>query len=449
MKIPVVWTSVLFERIGFAEEARETILALDRAGIPVLANPVAWTPWQRSPGCAEERRLEELIALRLPDRFIHVMHTTPTDFARHPRAARHIGRCMSELETYPAAWAAACSELDEIWVPGGFSTQALVRAGVPREAIHVVPEGVRIELYDPPPPALSPAGFDGFVFLSVLGWGLRKGWDVLVRAYLEEFRPDEDVTLVLKIAPFDRRLLARLEAFMGDELGLAPEDRARVVALDVELTSDEMPGLYRAADAFVLASRGEGWGRPYMEAMAAGLPTIGSRWGGNLAFMDDANAYLIDCEVVDVPEAAWREVPPYRGGRWAEPSVEHLRALMRRVFAERGEAAERARRGRETILASFTARHVAHAVAGRLEQIDFGPAVGTVPRPQAAAGYVAAASSFLEGAQPGRAARFARAALELDPSSRQARETLAEALDVLGLARAAERARAGDAVPTC
>lgn len=37
----------------------------------------------------------------------------------------------------------------------------------------------------------------------------------------------------------------------------------------------EMPRLYKSVDAFVLPSRGEGWGRPHVEAMSMGLPVIG------------------------------------------------------------------------------------------------------------------------------------------------------------------------------
>jgi glycosyltransferase involved in cell wall biosynthesis len=35
-----------------------------------------------------------------------------------------------------------------------------------------------------------------------------------------------------------------------------------------------MPALYKAADALVIPSRGEGWGRPHCEAMAMRLPVI-------------------------------------------------------------------------------------------------------------------------------------------------------------------------------
>ena len=38
--------------------------------------------------------------------------------------------------------------------------------------------------------------------------------------------------------------------------------------------------LYASADVFVLPSRGEGWGRPHVEAMAMGLPIITTNWSG-------------------------------------------------------------------------------------------------------------------------------------------------------------------------
>ena len=38
------------------------------------------------------------------------------------------------------------------------------------------------------------------------------------------------------------------------------------------LSQAELRGLYAAADAFVLPSRGEGWGRPHVEAMSMALP---------------------------------------------------------------------------------------------------------------------------------------------------------------------------------
>ena len=44
---------------------------------------------------------------------------------------------------------------------------------------------------------------------------------------------------------------------------------------------------YRGADAFVLASHGEGWGRPALEAMAMGLPSIVTNWSGPTEFINE------------------------------------------------------------------------------------------------------------------------------------------------------------------
>jgi hypothetical protein len=109
------------------------------------------------------------------------------------------------------------------------------------------------------------------------------------------------VCLVLKclglhVPEFEIR--GRIDAYLAGR-STAP------ILLDTRfLPTADMPRLYAGADAFVLASRGEGWGRPWMEAMAMGLPTIGSRWSGTTMFMDDANSWLVDGEVVDVAERA-------------------------------------------------------------------------------------------------------------------------------------------------
>lgn len=66
-------------------------------------------------------------------------------------------------------------------------------------------------------------------------------------------------------------------------------------------------------------------GRPYMEAMACGLPTIGSGATGNLDFMTDENSVLIAGRYMPVSEEGVREITIYAGHHWFEPDVEDLR----------------------------------------------------------------------------------------------------------------------------
>jgi glycosyltransferase involved in cell wall biosynthesis len=107
-----------------------------------------------------------------------------------------------------------------------------------------------------------------------------------------------------------------------------------------------------------------------MEAMAMGLPTIGTRWSGNTAFMNDENSYLIEpTGIVDVPDIALQEVPTYRGHKWAEPSVEHLRQLMRYVFEHHDEAREKGCRARQDVTSKYDASVVCRKIVERLSGV--------------------------------------------------------------------------------
>jgi glycosyltransferase involved in cell wall biosynthesis len=92
-----------------------------------------------------------------------------------------------------------------------------------------------------------------------------------------------------------------------------------------------LPRLYNAANAFVLPTRGEGWGRPVVEAMAMELPVIVTNWSDPTEYLTVDNGYLLDVDrLTEVREG------PFKGHLCAEPSVDHLRALMRHVVGDRG-----------------------------------------------------------------------------------------------------------------
>ncbi|MCW3099191.1 MAG: hypothetical protein JWL77_4809, partial [Chthonomonadaceae bacterium] len=200
---------------------------------------------------------------------------------------------------------------------------------------------------------------------------------MLLRAFLEAFEDRENVQLVLKVwstmGYTPESIQEQARQFVLEQTGhdIAADPRIRFVT--ERLSRPDLLALYRASDAFVLPSRGEGWGRPYMEAMLLGLPTLGTHWSGNTAFMTAENSYLFDYTVVDVPEAGWREVPTYQGHRWAEPNLEDVKRQMRRVMENREEAAEIAARGREHILAHCNLSVVGKRIAEEIARITAEP----------------------------------------------------------------------------
>jgi glycosyltransferase involved in cell wall biosynthesis len=262
--------------------------------------------------------------------------------------------------------------MDEVWVPCQHNIETFAHSGVERRKLVKMPQGINLERYQRGVAPMNLRGARRFNFLSVFEWSRHKGWDVLVRAFAAEFRPYEGVALILKTGAAGAQTVSAIRQAITAELrsaGLFARLPPHIVIFACKLPAVQMPALYRAADAFVLPSRGEGWCRPLMEAMLMGLPSIGTRWSGPLEFMNDDNSYLVDCSVVDVPPAGWRDVPVFRGHRWAEPSVRHLRQLMRRVVQDREDARSRAEAGHQHIVENFSRERVARLVKARLEEL--------------------------------------------------------------------------------
>lgn len=353
MSAEVVWRGPLHGVSAYALEAREFVLGLDAMGVRVRAEDAPLGPHAGPLEPAVELRLQELAQVPVGDESVRVEHGPPSRWVEGAR----IGRTVFATDRIPSDWVSTFNSVDEVWVPSRFNVETFGAAGVEPERLRVVPSPIRVDHWAGED-RLEPAP-GRFSFLSVLDWRLRQGWDVLLRSYCAEFVGQDDVELVLRVrAAYGQTpsgLRQTIDAFVGR--GAPP-----IVVLDQVLPAAELPRLYRSADCFVLPVRAEAWGRAFLEAMAIGLPVIGTAWGGQTEFLDDDNSYPIAIKgLVRVPEAGVREAPAFRGHRWAEPSVEHLQELMRRVYERPDERRLKADRARETVR-----EHDTQAVCSRL-----------------------------------------------------------------------------------
>ncbi|WP_170157797.1 glycosyltransferase [Thermodesulfitimonas autotrophica] len=372
----VVWRGWVYEASDSGEEARRFISVLNRSpwftvriipegvkkGAKGIFNPEG--PWElkRSEPLFSSR--ETIVVHHLP-----VFSFDDKAFRGKTQGAINIGRTMFDLVPLNPEWVKGLNRLDEIWVPSRFNVETFNASGVDRARLRVVPRGVDPELFNPKAEPLDLRCGKGFVFLANFDFQDRKGWDILLTAYLTEFKEGEDVALLLRVWKPDHRRLGTIEmqlaSFIRQRLGLRLDRIPEIILLKESIETNRMPGLYTACDAFVLPSRGEAWGQPYLEAMACGLPTIGTKWGGNLEFMTEENSFLIEIEgLEEVPDGV--DVPLCRGHRWAKPSVEHLRKLMRYVFEEREEARRKGQRAREEVAEKWTWERAAQAALQEL-----------------------------------------------------------------------------------
>ena len=106
--------------------------------------------------------------------------------------------------------------------------------------------------------------------------GGRKGVDILLDAYAQDFKPSEDVLLLLSVYNRDRAGDVRHEITK-----LLPSRCPPVVVMvSPEFPTYQMGSLYRSAARFLLPTPGAGWGVPLRDAIATAPPATPSvPWG--------------------------------------------------------------------------------------------------------------------------------------------------------------------------
>jgi glycosyltransferase involved in cell wall biosynthesis len=150
----------------------------------------------------------------------------------------------------------------------------LVRMGVPRNRMAVIPSGVDSERFSPDGPA-EPRDPDRPRILTVGRFVERKGFADLIRAL--KIVPSAECVVVggppagdLDADPFAGKLRRLAES-------TKVADRVRLVGA---VPANEMPRWYRSADILASTPWYEPFGLTPLEAMACGVPVVGSAVGG-------------------------------------------------------------------------------------------------------------------------------------------------------------------------
>jgi glycosyltransferase involved in cell wall biosynthesis len=211
---------------------------------------------------------------------------------------------------------------------------ALVELGAPSDKVTVLRNGVDTTLFRPPTDRDAARRALGLSRPTLISVGLlieRKGHHHTIEAMRQ--LPGFGL-LIVGEGPEQAMLAALIERHgLGDRIRLlGPRPHG------------ELPSLYGAADALVLASSREGWANVLLEAMACGTPVVASNIPGNPEVVREAaSGLIVEANTADGIAAAVRRLvaaPPARAATrayaeqfgWDETTAGQL-AVFRRVQA--------------------------------------------------------------------------------------------------------------------
>lgn len=347
----VHWHGPLHRRGGLGGASKEYVRALRRQGIPVRA----------SAGQAL-RQLTEAS----PAKQVLVYHYAPHTL--NPARAKALGYDKVVLNTVwettriPARWRPAANRFDAVLVPTRHNVMAMQGSGV-KVPVYLAPHGVDTRAFHPAnPPAKLPGSQGKFVFLSVFGFQHRKNPEALLRAYWETFTDRDNVLLVIKTNGYGPRedgawIRDRIRRYRASLR--IPHPTAPLLLLTRHMSGRELKGLYTAAHAFVLPTRGEGVGMPFMEAMASGLPVIATAWGGQMDFLTTSNSFLVPYRLQrpavsmgkhSAISRSFRTLFAEEDQQWAEVDLGKLKEQMRSAYANPTLCRAKGRRARRDML---------------------------------------------------------------------------------------------------
>lgn len=367
-------------RAGYGARSRDFVRSLvrikgDEWDIKVL--PQRWGNTPQTALTDKDADLLKLIIPRLevrPDIWIQI--TIPSEFERV--GTFNIGvSAVIETDTASDDFVNGCNRMDLTIVSSKHSATTLtnrlenVDTVSLQKPVDVLFEGFDSSVYDNKKPQLDSVNEllsnidEDFAFLFVGHWlpgqlgHDRKNVSGLVNTFFEAFKnKKKKPALILKTSIFGPSvndvytIQKNIESIRGvvDSTNLP-----NVYLINGDLSDDEMNSLYNhpKVKAHVSFTRGEGFGRPLLEACVSGKPIIASNWSGHTDFLNPDFNYLIGGKLDNVHPSAANEWLR-REKKWFTINYGEAMSTMRWVFENYKSSLEKSRKNRKYVKDNFT-----------------------------------------------------------------------------------------------
>ncbi|MBC8147429.1 MAG: glycosyltransferase [Bacteroidetes bacterium] len=167
----------------------------------------------------------------------------------------------------------------------------------------------------------------------------RKNVGMLIHTFCEAFKskqPQNRPGLLLKTSGATFSAIDRTE--MLEKIDNIRKkfnyDTPNIYLLHGDLTDQEMNSLYNCekVKVHITFTRGEGFGRPLLEASVSGKPIIASGWSGQLDFLNPNYTTLLPGTLTDVHPSAFVKNMIIKGSKWFTVDYNEAKRIMLDIY---------------------------------------------------------------------------------------------------------------------
>jgi len=333
----LVFQAPVATRSGYGDHSRDilkSLFELDRYDIKIV--PTRWgnTPQdQLDPSSEFGQKIIQNIATqvdRQPDIFIQI--SVANEFKRVGKY--NIGITAGvETTIAPQEFIQGGNQMDLIITPSQFTKDVLVKTSYDQidkntkqkvgelklqKPVEVLFEGVNTEIFNGKSSSSILEGVDtDFNFLFVghwLGGDLgqdRKDVGMMIKTFCTVFKDlpkKQQPGLILKTSQAGFSIMERegISKKIQEVTNQFGDSCPPIHLVFGDLSESELNSLYndKKVKAFLMFTKGEGYGRPLAEFASTGKPIIVSKWSGHTDFLPEENTVYLEGELKNVHETA-------------------------------------------------------------------------------------------------------------------------------------------------
>lgn len=244
-------------------------------------------------------------------------------------------------------WPKHINQMDEVWVSSKYENESLKNSGV-TIPISVIKEPIDVTKFSKRYDTIkwqSLGLHDKFVFYFIGEYIPRKNLSALITAFHREFKPSEDVELLIKTNKSGMSQQQIVKTINDNFVSLKEKmkiyhdiDRYKQEWVIAEyLTNESLYGLHQICDCFVMPSRGEACCRPLMDAVGFGKQTIITDNTGMVSYTNKELSHIIPSTIQPVISSEHPLSYLYTSREtWSEINMIDLQEAMRKTYNKKG-----------------------------------------------------------------------------------------------------------------